>query len=117
MTPFGQRLRALRKEKGVSQADMAAAIGVSAAYLSALEHGRRGQPSWSLLQKIIQYFGLIWDDAETLATLAQESKPRVTLDTSGMDARATRLANLLSRRLSRLDGKTLDALLAILEDT
>ena len=53
MTPFGERLRALRAERGVSQKDMAAAIGGSAAYLSALEHGRRGAPTWTLIQKII----------------------------------------------------------------
>ena len=57
MTPFGERIRALRIERGVSQKEMAAAIGVSPAYLSALEHGRRGVPSWTLLQKIIGYFG------------------------------------------------------------
>ena len=44
MTPFGQRLRELRRQRGIAQKDMAAALGVSAAYLSALEHGHRGQP-------------------------------------------------------------------------
>ena len=28
---------------------------MSAAYLSALEHGRRGTPTWLLLQRIINY--------------------------------------------------------------
>ena len=41
MTPLGLKLRELRRKKGVSQKEMAAALGVSAAYLSALEHGRR----------------------------------------------------------------------------
>ena len=45
MTPLGQKLRELRLKKGVSQKEMAAALGVSAAYLSALEHGRRGVPT------------------------------------------------------------------------
>ncbi|TIT83335.1 MAG: helix-turn-helix transcriptional regulator, partial [Mesorhizobium sp.] len=36
MTPFGEKLRALRAERGLSQKAMAEAIGVSAAYLSAL---------------------------------------------------------------------------------
>ncbi|RVB09975.1 XRE family transcriptional regulator, partial [Mesorhizobium sp. M7A.F.Ca.CA.004.05.1.1] len=61
MTPFGEKLRTLRGERGVRQKDMAAAIGVSAAYLSALEHGRRGAPTWTLIQKIIGYFNIIWD--------------------------------------------------------
>ena len=72
MTPFGEKLRALRRERGVSQKDMAAAIGVSAAYLSALEHGRRGAPTWTLIQKIIGYFNIIWDDAEELAAAGRD---------------------------------------------
>ena len=74
MTPLGERLRALRAGKGVSQKEMAAALGVSAAYLSALEHGRRGVPTWALLQKIIGYFNVIWDDAEELQRLAETSR-------------------------------------------
>ena len=103
MTPFGEKLRALRGERGVSQKDMAAAIGVSAAYLSALEHGRRGAPTWTLIQKIIGYFNIIWDDAEELARLAEASHPRVKLDTSGLNPAATELANLLAENIEKLD--------------
>ncbi len=81
MTPFGERLRELRRAKGVSQKQMAASLGVSAAYLSALEHGKRGVPSWAMVQKIIGYFNVIWDDAEELQRLAQTSDPRVVIDT------------------------------------
>ena len=103
MTPFGEKLRLLRSERGVSQKDMAAAIGVSAAYLSALEHGRRGAPTWTLIQKIIGYFNIIWDDAEELARLAEASHPRVRLDTSGLKPAATELANLLAENIEKLD--------------
>ena len=44
MTPFGWRLRELRRGQGKRLKDMAASLGVSAAYLSALEHGHRGRP-------------------------------------------------------------------------
>ena len=47
MTPFGERLRALREARGIKLKDMAEALGVSSTYLSALEHGRRSKPSWS----------------------------------------------------------------------
>ena len=70
MTPFGEHLRRLRRKKGVTQQDMADAIGVSQAYLSALEHGKRGQPSWPLLQSITGYFNIIWDEAEALQKAA-----------------------------------------------
>jgi len=116
MTPFGEKMRELRAARGVNQAAMAADLGVSAAYLSALEHGKKGAPSWALIQKIIQYFGLIWDEAEALQTTAQLSKPRVTIETAGLDPKATRIANLLERRVGHLSSSQLDALLAVLED-
>lgn len=103
VTPFGEKLRALRSERGASQKAMAEAIGVSAAYLSALEHGRRGAPTWTLIQKIIGYFNVIWDDAEELARLAETSHPRVKLDTSGLSPAATELANLLAENIEKLD--------------
>jgi len=110
MTPFGERLRQLRKAKGVSQKDMAAALGVSAAYLSALEHGRRGAPSWALVQKTIGYFNIIWDDAEDLERRAWSSHPRVTIDTGGLSPKATAFANLLAANVGRLAEGDLDAL-------
>lgn len=102
MTPLGEKIRQLRKERGANQKDMAAAIGVSAAYLSALEHGRRGVPSWTLLQKIIGYFNIIWDEAEEFQRLAETSRPRVKVDTSGLSPAATELANLLADGIDRL---------------
>ncbi|MGB3538062.1 MAG: helix-turn-helix transcriptional regulator [Mesorhizobium sp.] len=116
MTPLGERIRALRRERGVSQKEMAAAVGVSAAYLSALEHGRRGAPTWTLIQKIIGYFNIIWDDAEELQRLAEVSHPRVALDTSGLTPAATELANLLAENIGRLDEADLRLLMASIRE-
>ena len=112
MTPFGEKMRLLRQRRGVTQKEMAEAIGVSAAYLSALEHGRRGAPSWALVQKILGYFHVIWDDAEEIQRLAEISHPRVVIDTSGLSAEATRLANMLAGEIGRLDEGTIARLLA-----
>jgi len=111
MTPFGEKLRHLRKAKGVSQKEMAAALGVSAAYLSALEHGRRGAPSWALVQKTLGYFNIIWDEAEELEQLAWSSHPRVVIDTAGLSPKATLLANTLAARISQMSHPELDAIL------
>lgn len=102
MTPLGVRLRELRRERGVTLKEMAAALRVSSAYLSALEHGRRGRPTWALLQRIIAYFNVIWDDAEELIRLAEMSEPKVTIDTAGMAPEATELANRLAAEIGRL---------------
>lgn len=113
MTPLGEKLRELRRKKGVSQKEMAAALGVSAAYLSALEHGRRGVPTWVMLQKIIGYFNVIWDDADEIQQLARQSHPRVVIDTSGLSPAATELANLLAARIGGLDAQTLEEMRAL----
>lgn len=109
MTPFGKRIRELRREKGVTQKQMADSLGVSAAYLSALEHGRRGVPNWGLVQKIIGYFNVIWDEAEDLQKLAESSHPRVVVDTAGLSVGATHLANLLAANIAQLSPEQIEA--------
>ena len=64
MTPFGERVRELREVQSMAQKDMAAALGVSPAYLSALEHGHRGRAGPGFVMQICDYFNLIWDEAE-----------------------------------------------------
>ncbi len=107
MTPFGRRVRELRAERGINQKQMAQQLGVSAAYLSALEKGNRGAPSWEFVQRIITYFNIIWDDAEELQRLALVSHPRVVVDTTRMSVEATELANLLAQRIGELNQKDL----------
>lgn len=107
MTPLGARLRAMREERGVSLKDMARALNVSSAYLSALEHGHRGRPTFTLLQRMIAYFNVIWDEAEELQRLAELSDPKVSIDTGGMTPEATELANRLAADIGRLSAEDL----------
>lgn len=114
MTPFGERIRQMRRDRGIRQKDMAAALGVSPAYLSALEHGHRGVPSWIMVQKIIGYFNVIWDEAEELSRLAAGSHPRATIDTAGLSPEATHLANLLAGNISGLNAREIADMSAII---
>lgn len=114
-TPFGEEIRRLREERGVTQKEMAAAIGVSPAYLSALEHGHRGMPSFNLLQRVAGYFNVIWDDAEALFSVAGMSNPRVVVNTAGLPPAYTALANRLARDLRLLSPETIAELDSLLE--
>jgi transcriptional regulator with XRE-family HTH domain len=116
VTPFGERLRQIRAERGVALKDMAADLGVTPTYLSALEHGRRGRPNWGFVQRVIQYFNVIWDDAEQLQRLADLSHPRVVVDTAGLDPNATLLANRLARQIRSLSPQAMERLAAILDE-
>ena len=115
MTPFGDRMRKLRSERGVTLREMADAIGVSSAYLSALEHGKRGRPGWHLIQRIIAYFNIIWDEAEDVVRLARISHPRITIDTAGLSSKATELSNRLADDIGKLDPAALDDILSVLD--
>jgi transcriptional regulator with XRE-family HTH domain len=114
MTPFGEKLRALRAAKGISLRYMASSLQISAAYLSSLENGHRGRPSRGLVRQICEYFDLIWDDAEEIERLADLSHPRVTVDTAGLDPLATEVANLLAERIAQLDRPKLEKIRSLL---
>lgn len=115
MTPFGEAVRKLRARKGVSQKDMAAALNVTPAYLSALEHGKRGTPTFDLLQRIAGYFNIIWDEAEELFFLAGSSDPKVVIDTIGLPPQYTAFANRLARDIRKLPPSVVEELSALLQ--
>jgi transcriptional regulator with XRE-family HTH domain len=112
MTPFALRLRALREARGMTLKEMAEGLHVTPAYLSALEHGRRGKPNKRFLHKVCQLFGIIWDEAEELERLAAISHPRVVVDTGGLSAKATEVANRLALGIRDLPEDSLDRILA-----
>lgn len=115
MTPFGEKLRAIRASRGLALKDMAAGLQVSPAYLSAMEHGRRGKPSRRFVHRVCQFLGIIWDEAEELQRLADLSHPRVVVDTAGLSVKATLFANLLADHIGKLGEDQLDRLLRELD--
>jgi len=115
MTPFGEKVRDLRKTRGISQKQMAKKLAISPAYLSALEHGHRGRPSWRLIQQIISFFNIIWDEAEELENLARLSHPRMVVDTSGLSAEATELVNILNREIRDMSEEQIKNMLVIVK--
>ncbi|KPF67824.1 XRE family transcriptional regulator [Bosea sp. AAP35] len=116
MTPFGRRVREHRDKRGMTLADMASVLGVTPAYLSALEHGKRGRPTFTLIQGVIHVLGVIWDEADELVRLADLSHPRVTVDTAGLEPEATLLANRLAREIGELEADELKRLATVLDE-
>ena len=102
MTPFGVKIRDWRQSKNRTLHQQAEALGVSAAYLSALENGTRGRPSVVLVDQICVWLGLIWDDAEELKRLAALSHPKPTINARGQSAESIYMVNLLAQNIDRL---------------
>ena len=116
LTPFGVRIRALRRQQGVSQKQMAKDLQISAAYLSALERGQRGRPSPVLVDQICGYFNIIWDEADALRRLAKLSHPRVVIDTTLAGPEATELANRLAEGINDLAVDSIKRMLATMNE-
>ncbi|GLK83745.1 helix-turn-helix domain-containing protein [Ancylobacter defluvii] len=53
----GGRIQRLRRQRGVSQAELASALGISASYLNLIEHNRR-RITVPLLLKLASFFGI-----------------------------------------------------------
>ncbi len=102
MTPFGQEMRRLRSARNFTLQQQANVLGVSPAYLSALEHGKKGRPSAVLVDQICVWLNLIWDDAEALKRKAVLSHPRPAIPVAGLHEDAVLLANLLAHNIDRL---------------
>jgi transcriptional regulator with XRE-family HTH domain len=115
MTPFGAEVRRIRKERGITQKEMARALGVSPAYLSALESGRRGRPGFDFLQRVAGFLNIIWDEADDLFRVAALSHPRVVVDTAGLAPEYTALANRLASDIRQLDRATVAEIMLLLE--
>ena len=109
-------MRALRAARGLTQQQQAGQLGVSKAYISALETGARGRPSAPFVDQICAWLGLIWDDAEELKALAALSHPKPTIDASHAHATAVELANLMATHIDSLDEPACRRLIDALQD-
>ena len=108
-------MRALRASRGLTQQQQADQLGVSKAYISALETGARGRPSAPFVDQICVWLGLIWDDAEELKRLASLSHPKPTINVRKQTPDAVLLANMLAQNIERLDDEDCQILLTTLE--
>ncbi len=64
---FGQRLRDLRKQKNLSQRDLAAQVGIDFTYLSKIEGGRLDPPSEGIIRRLAQVLEADEDELINLA--------------------------------------------------
>lgn len=65
MSDFGRQLQALRLAKGFTIMQLSAMTGVSAAQISRLERGDRGNPKRSTIQRLAQALGV--DERELIS--------------------------------------------------
>ena len=77
---FGRLLRQLREEKGLRQADVANALGVTTVYICDIENNRRNPPEYKKLRQIVEKLELTEEAATMLFDLAGQARGEVAPD-------------------------------------
>ncbi|MGX1195862.1 helix-turn-helix domain-containing protein [Metabacillus sp. SLBN-84] len=102
LTPFGQITRRIRLEHGEYLKDMALHLGVSPAYLSAVERGLRNAPQdW--VARLQEAYHLTHDTAECIKQALMESRTYGKLDISHLTSGEKTMIESLAGQLSTFD--------------
>lgn len=111
-TELGKELRKLRIDTNERLLDMADRIGKSAAFVSAVEVGKKSPPS-GFEELVISAYGLAGVAASKLRQAADKSRSVFSLEPSSSLGRDT--AGLLARRMNNLTDDQLEAIKDILK--
>lgn len=99
MTEIGKLLRTLRIDRDERLLDMAAKLGVSPSFLSAVEKGHKSPPA-DIEETVIELYRLAAEDADKLRSAAYRSREAFTLKPKSDLERDT--VGLLARRMGSL---------------
>lgn len=104
LTKFGKELKKIRVEHDEILKDMAAKLGVTAAYLSAVENGNRKVPdTWVGI--ISNEYQLTEEEAVKLQSVAYENRNSVKITYDNSDKLEADLALSFARKFKELDKK------------
>lgn len=99
-TPFGKAVRKIRIDRGLKLKDMADALGMKSAYLSAVEMGKR-RITERVLNQIIDYFDDESIGAE-LRSLVDVSQPEFVFDLADKTDEEREMVVAFARKFSDL---------------
>lgn len=104
LTPFGMEVRKRRIERGETQSDVARALGVSVAFWSGIETGKKNVPQ-EQLRALVDHFKLDDADSRRLEMLAESSKEEVRVNVQRLNHPERELVVRFARKFER-DGLT-----------
>jgi len=101
LTQFGKELRHIRLDRDEKLKDMAGKLGVTVAYLSAVENGKRNIPdNW--IEKIADQYLLDEEYVEKLERLAFDGRPGIVLNVDKATVGQRNLAYSFARKFKDL---------------
>ena len=115
MTPFGRFMRNLRTEKGLLLKDVADLLEVTSAYISALEHGKKGAPSGLFISKLETALKLTQEQRTALRRAARDSTSSMQIPSKATPF-AFETANAFARKLPNLSEQQLRKIKSIVDE-
>ncbi len=114
LTELGKVLRKIRIDRQELLRDMAEVLGVSAAYLSAVETGKRNAPqAWP--NKIIQAYGLDSAEASRLKNAFEDSRDEVRISLQSVSTQQRNTAISFAKALEGLSDNELEKIMSIVQ--
>lgn len=109
LTPFGKTMRKLRLDINVNLETMAARLGISPSYLSAIENGERKIPP-ALTERIVSLYALGPEKSEQLRQAEVDSLTEVVINLGDASVDHRRVARALADGFDRLSDEQLEAI-------
>jgi transcriptional regulator with XRE-family HTH domain len=103
-TQFGKELKKLRIDIGMTLMDMAKVIGVSAAFLSAIETGRKRIPD-DLLETLAEKFPQVQAQRDKFEAVINQTRSEVRVPLGNGTYEDALLATALARRFSSMSAE------------
>ena len=114
-TSIGEFLRKRRLAKEQKLKDMAEILGVTSAFLSAVENGKKNMPdSW--VRKIREEYSLTDEQCEQMKQSAMESQNFISLNMKNVSSINRELAVSFARQFDEMDEETSKQILNVLRN-
>ncbi len=115
ITSFGRLLRQLRERKGDSLRDLATKLDISAAFLSAMEIGKKKIPN-DYACRIAEIYNLNSEELKELEDSITITNKKVMLDLDNMTDDQVEASLIFARKIKDADSDLLDKLMKALKD-
>lgn len=114
MTEFGIFIKILRVKREIKQKDMAKMLGISSAYLSAMEIGRRPVKQDNI-RNIINAYQLDGEEIDEIWEAYYNSRFNIRFNIYAVSDKKATLIRLLDREFGNIDDETAEKIIAILK--
>ena len=101
LSNYGKILRNIRIDKGLTMAQMAKAVGITSAYLSTIERGKRNIPK-SLTQNVINHYKLSNEQVAELQEAEYLSMDSFEIELSDVDLDKKTLVFTIAKNLKNM---------------